>query len=148
MDKYYKTNDEMKIHTTNYKNVFIEVAEDCPVDMGVIPPLKGDKKTVANMQFEILNKAPYQYTSDEVLFQVFANRNDLTQEEFAQAKSEFFSKGQPCFRASPLTKRYGFGIHCNEESKIAMYGMETLEYAKYLANKSIGKVKAMRSKRG
>ncbi|WP_339709697.1 DUF6157 family protein [Cyclobacterium amurskyense] len=138
----------MKIHTTNYKNVFIEVAEDCPVDMGVIPPLKGDKKTVANMQFEILNKAPYQYTSDEVLFQVFANRNDLTQEEFAQAKSEFFSKGQPCFRASPLTKRYGFGIHCNEESKIAMYGMETLEYAKYLANKSIGKVKAMRSKRG
>ena len=147
MDKYYKTNDEMKIHTTNYKNVFIEVAEDCPVDMGVIPPLKGDKKTVANMQFEILNKAPYQYTSDEVLFQVFANRNDLTQEEFAQAKSEFFSKGQPCFRASPLTKRYGFGIHCNEESKIAMYGMETLEYAKYLANKSIGKVKAMRSKR-
>tara|TARA_R110002124_G_scaffold170608_3_gene338173 strand:+ start:119 stop:535 length:417 start_codon:yes stop_codon:yes gene_type:complete len=137
----------MKIHTTNYKNVFIEVAEDCPVDMGVIPPLKGDKKTVANMQFEILNKAPYQYTSDEVLFQVFANRNDLTQEEFAQAKSEFFSKGQPCFRASPLTKRYGFGIHCNEESKIAMYGMETLEYAKYLANKSIGKVKAMRSKR-
>jgi hypothetical protein len=138
----------MKIHTTNYKNVFIEVAEDCPVDMGVIPPLKGDKKTVANMQFEILNKAPYQYTSDEVLFQVFANRNDLTHEEFAQAKSEFFSKGQPCFRASPLTKRYGFGIHCNEESKIAMYGMETLEYAKYLANKSIGKVKAMRSKRG
>ncbi|AKP52465.1 DUF6157 family protein [Cyclobacterium amurskyense] len=138
----------MKIHTTNYKNVFIEVAEDCPVDMGVIPPLKGDKKTIANMQFEILNKAPYQYTSDEVLFQVFANRNDLTQEEFAQAKSEFFSKGQPCFRASPLTKRYGFGIHCNEESKIAMYGMETLEYAKYLANKSIGKVKAMRSKRG
>jgi hypothetical protein len=116
--------------------------------MGVIPPLKGDKKTVANMQFEILNKAPYQYTSDEVLFQVFANRNDLTHEEFAQAKSEFFSKGQPCFRASPLTKRYGFGIHCNEESKIAMYGMETLEYAKYLANKSIGKVKAMRSKRG
>ena len=138
----------MKIHTTNYKNVFIEVAEDCPVDMGVIPPLKGDKKTVANMQFEILNKAPYQYTSDEVLFQVFADRNDLTQEEFAQAKSEFFSKGQPCFRASPLTKRYGCGIHCNEESKIAMYGMETLEYAKYLANKSIGKVKAMRSKRG
>ena len=30
----------MKIHTTNYKNTFIEIAEDCPVSSGQIPPTK------------------------------------------------------------------------------------------------------------
>lgn len=36
--------------TTNYYNTFIEVAEDCPVDQAKIPPLHGDKKTVARMK--------------------------------------------------------------------------------------------------
>jgi len=94
-----------------------------------------------------LNEAPYKYTSDEVLFQVFANKNDLIQDEYQQARTHFFSQGQACFRASPLTKRYGFGIHSDGEGKIALFGVETIEYAKFKADKSIEKVKAMRSKR-
>jgi Family of unknown function (DUF6157) len=133
----------MKTHTTNYTDTFIEIADDCPTTLGEIPPLKGDKKTVANIQFEILSKNPYRYTSDDVLFQVFAEKNDLTESEYEKARAEFFSKGQPCFRASPLTKRYGWGIHNNEEGKIALFGCETKEYEQISAK--IKTVQAMKS---
>jgi hypothetical protein len=108
----------MKTHTTNYLNTFIEVADDCPATIGEIPPTKGDSKTVANIQFEMVSKNPYQYTSDDVLFQVFADKNDLTESEYKTAREQFFSKGQPCFRASPLTKRYGWGVHNDQDGKI------------------------------
>lgn len=137
----------MKVHTTNYKNTFIQIAEDCSINMAETPPIKGDKKSVANMQFEMLDKKPYKFTSDDVIFQVFADRKDLTENEYETERKKFFSKGQPCFRASPLTKRYGFGIHSDDKGKIAIFGVETEEYAKFVANKSIKKVKAMRSKR-
>lgn len=137
----------MKIHTTNYENTFIEVAEDSSVGKAEVPPIKGEKKSVANLQFELLERNPYKYTSDDVLFMVFAQRKDLTQGEYEQERKAFFSKGQPCLRASPLTKRYGFGIHCDNNGKIAMYGVESKEYAKFVGDNSIKKVKAMRSKR-
>ena len=135
------------MHTTNYFNTFIEVAEDCPSQQGEMPPIKGDRKTVANLQFEMLYEHPYQFTSDEVLFGVFAIRKEFVKGELEEQRAHYFSKGQPCFRASPLTKRYGWGIHSNEEGKVAMYGMETAEYKKLVADQSIKKVKAMRSKR-
>ena len=137
----------MKTHTTNYFNTFIEVAEDCPADEAEIPPVKGDAKTVANRQFEMISRNPYKFTSDEVLFQCFAEKNDLTENERARAKEQFFSKGQACFRSSPLTKRYGWGVHSNEEGKIALYGRDTPEYEKFAANEQLKVVKAMRSKR-
>lgn len=137
----------MKIHSTNYTDTFIEIAEDCPVSLGEIPPLKGDKLSVANMQFDMVHNNPYKYTSDDVLFQVYADRNDLTEREYEQERLQFFSKGQPCFRASPLTKRYGWGVHSNKEGKIALVGSETEEYKKLSSDKSLAVVKAMKSKR-
>jgi hypothetical protein len=134
-----------KTHTTNYFDTFIEVAEDCPVIHGEIPKLKGNNKTVAELQFEMISKKPYKYSSDDVLFQVFAERNDISEAEKEEAKKSFFSKGQPCFRASPLTKRYGFGVHSNHEGKIAIYGMETEEYTKLSSDSGIKTVKAMRT---
>ena len=136
----------MKTHTTNYFDTFIEVAEDTKVTSGTKPPAK-DKKTVAEMQFELIAKNPYKFTSDDVLFQVFADRNDLTKNEYQEARAQFFSKGQPCFRASPLTKTYGFGLHSDQEGKVAIYGMETDEYQKMLADNKLQKVKAMKSSR-
>ncbi|GAB2989479.1 DUF6157 family protein [Cyclobacterium sediminis] len=137
----------MKIHSTNYLNTFIEVAADCQAEMGEIPPLKGNKKSVANLQYEMISKKPYQFTSDELLFAIYALRKDLSQEEYPEAKSHFFSKGQACLRASPLTKRYGFGIHSNKDGKVALFGRETREYKKLIEDHSITKVKAMRSKK-
>ena len=135
----------MKIHSTNYTNTFIEVADDCPATSGEIPPTKGDSKTVANIQFELVSKNPYKFTSDDILFQVFADRNDLTKSEYKEAREQFFSKGQPCFRASPLTKRYGWGVHNDKDGKIALYGCETAEYKKNSGDKSLKVVKAMKS---
>ena len=135
----------MKQHTTNYFDTFIEIADDCPVKSGEVPPTKGDAKTVANIQFEMISKNPYKFTSDDVLFQVFADRNDLTKAEYKKARTQFFSKGQPCFRASPLTKRYGWGVHSDKDGKIAIFGAETSDYRKLSTAKNLKTVKAMKS---
>lgn len=137
----------MKTHTTNYQNTFIEVAEDCPVQAGEVPPRKGEAKTVANLQYDLLHKHPYKYTSDDVIFQVYADRNDLTKKEYKEARELFFSKGQPCLRASPLTKRYGWGVHHDQDGKIALYGSETAEYKRFSKDKSLKVVKAMKTSR-
>lgn len=135
------------MHTTNYYNTLIEIAEDSPTETAAIPPVKGDKKSVANLQFEMLYEHPYEFTSDDVLFTIHAERKEIPAEEFEEARALFFSKGQACFRASPLTKRYGWGVHSNAEGKIAVFGAETDAYQKLVADASIKKVKAMRSKR-
>ncbi len=135
------------MHTTNYYNTFIEIAVDCNINYGEMPPIKGDKKTVANLQFEMIYENPYKYTSDDVMFGVFAERNKFIKSELDDQREHYFSKGQPCFRASPLTKSYGWGIHNNKEGKIAMFGGETEEYKNFLLDNSIKKVKAMKSKR-
>ena len=135
------------MHSTNYYNTLIEVAEDCPTGQAEIPPVKGNKKSVANIQFEMLHGHPYEYTSDDVLFAVFAARKEIPEEDLAEQRAIFFSKGQPCFRASPLAKRYGWGVHSNEAGKIALFGMETEVYQKLVADDAIVKKKAMRSKR-
>jgi len=137
----------MKLHTTNYINTFIEVSDDCPTTVGEIPPQKGEAKTVANIQFDLVKKNPYKFTSDDVFFKVFAERNDLTESEYPAAREKFFSKGQPCFRASPLTKRYGWGVHSDQDGKIAIYGCETAEYQKLQKDSSLKVVKAMKSSR-
>lgn len=133
------------IHTTNYIDTFIEVAEDTKVSCGTKPTSKADKKTIAEMQYEMLVSNPYRFTSDDVFFQVFADRNDLTKAEYKEAREQFFSKGQPCFRASPLTKTYGFGVHADNKGKIAIYGMETEQYEKFRNDPKLRKTKAMRT---
>jgi hypothetical protein len=93
----------MKVHTTNYQNTFIEIAEDSPAKAGEVPPVKGTEKTMANIQFDMIYDNPYKYTSDDVLFHCYATKNNIPKSELKGAREEFFSKGQPCFRASPLT---------------------------------------------
>jgi len=74
-------------------------------------------------------------------------KNNLPQSEWKTAREAFFSKGQPCFRASPLTKRYGWGLHCDTEGKIALVAKGSPEYEQYRNDKSLKVVKAMRSSR-
>ena len=135
------------MHTTNYQNTFIEIADDCPVEEGSIPPLKGTDKTIANLQFEMIIENPYKYTSDDVVFHCYAVKNKIPKSDYKEAREQFFSKGQPCLRASPLTKRYGFGVHHDKDGKIALYGSETPEYKKLKSDRSLKLVKAMRSSR-
>jgi len=131
--------------TTNYINTFIAVAEDCPVNTAEVPTKKGEKPTVATLQYDMISKHPYKYDSDAVIFNVYAEKNDLTKMEMPAEKEKFFSKGQACLRASPLTKRYGWGVHSNEKGKVAIYAVESEEYAKLSKDKNLQHVKAMRS---
>ena len=133
------------MHTTNYFNTFIEIAQDYKFSFSKIPESKGDKITIALLQYKLLAVYPYKYTSDEILFAVFATRTGLSTVELDEARKDFFSKGQPCFRASPLTKSYGFGIHFNENGKVALFAIESKEYADFISNPDVLKVKAMKS---
>ena len=134
-----------KIYTTNYFDTFIEVAEDTKATCGTKPPSKADKQTIAEMQYALLANNPYKFTSDDISFQVFADRNDLTKSEYKQAREAFFSKGQPCLRCSPLTKTYGFGVHADSKGRVAIVGMETKQYEQFQKDPKIKKVKAMRT---
>lgn len=137
----------MKSHSTNTYNTLIEVAEDCPVTVAEVPPQKGDKKTVAHLQYSLILEHPYSYTSDDVLFAVYAERRGIPKKDHATQREQFFSKGQPCMRASPLPKRYGWGVHSNEEGKLALVAIEDARYKKLASDKTTEHLKAMRSKR-
>jgi hypothetical protein len=133
------------MHTTNYFNTFIEIAEDCPISMAEIPPQKGEDKTVANLQFDMIMHNPYKYTSDEVIFGIHALRNGLSNND--DERATFFLKGQACLRSSPLAKRYGWGVHHDAEGKVALYPAESEAYQKFAADVALKHTKAMRSKR-
>jgi hypothetical protein len=133
--------------TTNYYNTFIQIAEDCPATRGEMPPEKEGTSTAANIQFDMLYHHPYTYTSDEVVFQVYATKNGISKNDLPKEKEQFFSKGQACLRASPLTKRYGWGVHFNAVGKAALYAMDSEAYKTFCNDKNLKQVKAMRSKR-
>jgi Family of unknown function (DUF6157) len=132
--------------TTNYYNTFIEIAEDCPTSAAEVPPVKGENLSVANLQFDMIVANPYKYTSDEVIFTIYARRNGI-ENNLEQERSAFFAKGQACLRASPLTKRYGWGIHHDAEGKVALYPAESAEYQQFSASAEVKHTKGMRSKR-
>ncbi len=134
------------MHTTNYTNAFIEVADDCKADVGKIPPEK-PQKTIARLQYEMIKPHPYTYTSDDVVFAVYVEKKSIDNAEQERARAEFFSKGQPCLRSSPLGKIYGWGIHYNSGSKIAIYAKESEEYATYKNDSTLKHMKAMKSSR-
>jgi hypothetical protein len=134
------------MHTTNYYNTFIEIAEDCPIQSAEIPPVKKETPSIANLQFDRIMEHPYLFTSDDLLFAIHRERNGLTS-NLEQERALYFSKGQACLRSSPLAKRYGWGIHHNNEGKVALYAAESAAYEQLANDPGVKHVKAMRSKR-
>jgi hypothetical protein len=134
------------MHSTNYTNTFIQVADDCKTEVGLSPPEK-QEKTIARLQYELIKDHPYQYTSDEVVFAVYAAKNGIAPAELEAKRAAFFSKGQPCLRSSPLGKRYGWGFHFDGESKVALYAKESAEYAQLKNDPTLKQLKAMKSAR-
>ena len=129
----------MKQHTTNYYNTFIEAAEDCPVQAAETPPAK-EPKSAARLEYEMLIDAPYLYTSDDVIYEIKGKLKGVSREDF-------FARGQPCFRASALTKRYGWGVHSDMEGRIAIYAVGSAEYDRLATDESIRHIRAMRCKK-
>lgn len=133
------------MHTTNYRDTFIEVAEDCPADGGVEPPLT-DTPTIGALHYRLIAEHPYSRTSDDVIFETYAIRNGIAADD-ADARERFFSKGQACLRSSPLGKRYGWGMHHDAEGRVALVPRESAEYSALAADPDLAHTSAMRSRR-
>jgi hypothetical protein len=133
--------------STNYTNTFIHVADDCPVASAEQPPIIGKAPTVAALQYALIAEHPYELTSDDVLFEVHATRQGIPDADRAAAREAFFATSQACLRSSPLAKRYGWGIHHDSESKIALVPLGTDDYTKLAAKPEVRQTRALRSKR-
>lgn len=134
------------MHTTNYRDTFIEVAEDSPAAQAQEPPSKDDP-TIARLHYELIAAQPYALTSDDVIFETHARRSGIDEAERDAAREAFFSKGQPCLRSSPLGKRYGWGIHSDAEGRVALVARESDDYARLSADPAVAHTRAMRSRR-
>ena len=130
----------MNTHSTNYTNTFIQVAEDCPAKAGEAPPDR-ESKSAARQIFERVTAQPYHYTSDDLQYETAGKSKGISREDF-------FSKGQPCLRASALPKRYGWGIHSDGMGRVALYALGTPEYQRLSEDPGITQLKAMRNNRG
>ncbi len=138
----------------NYYHTLITAADDCPVAHSIEPEGRGGKLTVALLQYRMLSGSPYVFTQEEVLFRTWLQRQELPealpQEEIARLREQFFSRPQACLRASPLPKRYGWGLLFDREGRVALCPMESQEYQEIVSGKNAAGVKvlkAMRSKR-
>ncbi len=134
----------------SYKETFITIAPDCPVNHSEVPVSNRAKKPAHLIQYELLTEYPYQFNHEELVFEVYLRKEGLegaTTSERKELWKQLFSKGHPCLRASALTKRYGFGAHYNEQGKIALYPMESMEYETFVNDKAYKKLAGMKSKR-
>lgn len=139
--------DTGRMGSTNYANTFIQVAEDCPLTAAEHPPATAKGPTIASLQHEIIATHPYEWTSDDVLFEVYAIRQGVPSEDRVEARTAFFAKDQACLRSSPLGKRYGWGIHHDADCKVALVPVESERYRELAADTSLKQTRAMRSKR-
>ena len=134
-------------------DTFVVVAPDCPAVVGRAPTNRGPNPTVAVVQYELLTSAPYSMTLEELIFATHVRRVGLsTKETEARAeeiRSALFAKPHPCMRASPLPKRFGWGVHHDAEGRIAIHGVETDAYRRFAAGTVAGVavVVAMRTRR-
>lgn len=135
----------------SYVDAFILVAPDSDLERAIVPTARGDKPTIAQLEYELLSQAPYRRTEAEVQFAVHLARLGLSPAEadhrHTALKREFFSRSRACFRASPLPKKFGWGIHYDAQGRLAIYAVESDDYRRLAADSSLKLLAAMRSSR-
>lgn len=134
-------------------DTFVVVAPDCPAAVGTAPKSRGPNPTVAAVQHELLTTAPYTMTLEDLIFATHVRREGLSTRE-AEARAEeireaLFARPHPCMRASPLPKRFGWGVHHDAEGRIAIHGVETEAYRRFASRsvEGVAVVVAMRTRR-
>ncbi|MBX9953450.1 hypothetical protein H7T43_00815 [Peribacillus simplex] len=131
----------------SYKNTLITISEDSKVSSAQVPVIKNEKPTIAYIEHDLINNNPYKFTQEDVQFKTYLIKNQMEAENAAELREQFFSKSKACFRASPLVKNYGWGIHYNNQGKIAIYDVNSEMYNQLLKQDDITKLKGMRSKK-
>jgi hypothetical protein len=135
----------------NYINTFIAVSPDTKAKAGTVPPARGDNRSIAQIEYELIASHPYELTQEEIQFSVHVERTGITPAQLSARRaklwSDFFSRPMACMRTSPLARSYGWGLHFDAEGRVALVPMESPKYKKLAASPSIEQTRAMRSKR-
>ena len=133
----------------NYFDTFISTAPDCPLANAKAPPLRGTRKSLPRIQYELLHGNPYTYTQEDVLWLAHVIHKELPESDrTAQHRQTFFAKGQPCLRSSPLAKKYGWGFHFDTAGRVALVPAGSPEYARLQEVQRLTQLQALRSRRG
>lgn len=123
---------------STYTDTFIVVATDSRAVNAEIPAPRGEQPTVPALEHKLLSEHPYKFTHENLILEVHRLRLRLNEAEFSNRESEL--------RALP--KRYGWGIHFDAHSHMAIYPLESAEYAKLSEDEGVTQVSAMRSSKG
>ncbi len=133
------------MHTTDYTQTLILPSPDTKAVSATEPP-RG-KGTVAELQFVRLAGHDGEWTSDDLLFDVHCERKGIVEADRPAARAEFFAKGQPCLRTSPLAKTYGWAFHFDAKGCITMLPMDSPRIAELEHDPSVTVRHAMKSAR-
>ena len=135
----------------SYTSTFIRVADDCLTETAEAPPAR-TRPSVAELQHRLLTQRPYELTEEELYVRVHGLRAGLSEQEVEERSeslhAEVLAKPQACLRASPLTKRYGFGAHYDADGRIALHPRGSDGYARLAEDAALTQLAAMRSSRG
>lgn len=135
----------------NYINTFIHVSPDTRAQEATAPVAKGGRKSIAVLEYELVFENPYTYTQEQVQFAVHVRRQGVSDQELRARRDElwraFFSKSRACMRTSPLAKTYGWGLHFNEQGRVALVPVQSVDYERLANNPSVTQTYAVRSKR-
>ncbi|BBO33186.1 DUF6157 family protein [Lacipirellula parvula] len=135
----------------NYYNAFIRLASDSAATHSAVPPARGEKRTIPVIEYELLAAKPYFYTQEELQFAVHVEREGIAPAQLKAKRrelwAEFFNKPRACLRCSSLPKKYGWGLHFDEQGRIGLVPVESAAYKKFSGSKTLKVVPAMSSKR-
>lgn len=131
----------------SYKNTFITVSEDSIATSAIIPVPRREKPTIASIEYDLMKNNPYKYVQADVQFKTHLIKNQIESDNTDELREQFFTKSKACFRASPLVKKYGWGIHYDGEGKVAIFNVNSETYNEFLNMDNINVLKGMRSKR-
>ncbi|HEU5138660.1 MAG TPA: DUF6157 family protein [Bacillales bacterium] len=131
----------------NYCNTLILISDDSPVQESKIPASGRPRKTVAEIEYELLIEKPGRYTQDELQFETHMKHKEIPENLRDEEKTRFLGKSRACMRASALPKRFGWGIYFDKDGMAGLVPVESDQYKELQIRDDIKKVKAMKSKR-
>ena len=133
----------------NYVDTFIQIAPDSKALEPVVPHPRGGKRSIGCVEFDLISGNPYRFTQEEIQFLVFLEREGISRPKKPSRHrlwDSFFAQPRACLRSSPLPKNYGWGLHFDNEGKVAVVGVATPEYDR-LASAKLDQKYALRSRR-
>ncbi|RCX20511.1 hypothetical protein DFP94_103242 [Fontibacillus phaseoli] len=126
----------------SYKNTFILVSPDCPAVKGIVPVSTKGNMPVHLIQYELLTEHPYSYDYPELLLETHIRHKQISAEELSrrgqEIRDELFAKKHACLRASALPKKFGWGVHYDDDGRIAIYAMDSPEYKSFADSADTG----------